>query len=281
MAEPRIALCFSGQIRTGVEVAVNILNYLGELRSNCDVFVHTWDVATTSPVCNSDNSLADHFKVDKNVFSNFHSVYNPISMVVEPYDLVETSNTFGGGRIFPQYSNKISSMFESIYEANKLKKNHEEKYGFKYDYAIRIRPDIVFHPRKSLKQDLAELDGALERHGENFFSVGNHHGHPTESSHLEDIFWISSSEIMDKLAEFVYVRAEHPAGVDVGEAGHVDWQQHMKSWVNNTLGIAYKFMDDSAMRIYYQSNLKENMEIVNPEFGPPPHYGRFTGNQKQ
>lgn len=291
----KIALCFSGQIRTGVEVAPNILNYLGDLRENCDIFVHTWDVETSSQhdYLYKDQDKLDkiknlHFEVkDKNVFSNFRAAYLPTTMIVEPYNSVETTDTWGGRRQHKKHANKMVAMFESIYEANKLKKMHEEKYDFKYDYVVRIRPDLVFHPRKSLKQDIDELDhpnwgDILQRrynHRSRATASPNsplsfvYGAHFEASDHLEDIFWISNSEIGDTLAEYGVHRANCPAGVEIGEPGYIDWQIHMATWTRNELGLNYIELSDNAIRVYYQSHLESNMEILNPLFGDPPNYG--------
>jgi hypothetical protein len=268
MDDLKVALCFSGQIRTGAEVAPNIFNYLGELKENCDVFVHTWDAETTSPVMTQDN-IPEHnrHKVNGSTFSRFHSAYSPISMTVEPHDLVEISDVFGGGRVFDDYPYPLLSMFESIYEANKLKKAHEEKYKFKYDYVVRIRPDIVFDPSKSLKEDLALLQNE-----ERFFLVADHHGRSSSNNaHVEDIFWIASSEIMDELAGFVFVRARGNQSTD--------WQVQMSQWVKGELGLSFRRLKNNMMRIYYQYDLDQKSDIISPELGAAPHYGRVRGNQ--
>ena len=39
----RIAICFSGQLRTGVWAIPAIKSFIGDLWENCDFFLHTWD----------------------------------------------------------------------------------------------------------------------------------------------------------------------------------------------------------------------------------------------
>ena len=39
----KIAVCFSGQIRTAVENFINIKNFLGDIYNDCDFFMHCWD----------------------------------------------------------------------------------------------------------------------------------------------------------------------------------------------------------------------------------------------
>jgi len=45
----KIAVCLSRQVRTGADVFFSLKNYIGELWDNCDFFMHTWDIETTSP----------------------------------------------------------------------------------------------------------------------------------------------------------------------------------------------------------------------------------------
>ena len=59
----RIAVCFSGQIRTGVQTAPNIKRYIGDLDPVCDYFVHTWDHQSPN------HAAHDLVPVDKNIFS--------------------------------------------------------------------------------------------------------------------------------------------------------------------------------------------------------------------
>ena len=39
----KIAVCFSGQIRTGIENHPNIKEFFGKLYNDCDFFIHTWN----------------------------------------------------------------------------------------------------------------------------------------------------------------------------------------------------------------------------------------------
>ena len=76
----KIALCFSGQIRTGVLTSNNIKNFIGDLINQCDVFVHTWDVITQT---SSDLSIAGvPFKEPDELFENFSKLWNPKNMVI-------------------------------------------------------------------------------------------------------------------------------------------------------------------------------------------------------
>ena len=118
----KIALCFSGQIRTGNITAPNILRYIGDLRDSCDIFVHTWDIESISQayyaLMQVNAELSDKknitFKVDPNVFAEFYRLYNPVAMTVTEYDLLGFEDTWGGRRINPITAIKGFSFLESI-----------------------------------------------------------------------------------------------------------------------------------------------------------------------
>lgn len=222
----RIAVCFSGQIRTGVQTAPNILRYIGDLRSECDIFVHTWDIRTDPQQQRPEdpNLLID---VDKRIFVDFYNLYNPLAMVVEPYRLRAISSTWGGERVDAQTGKNYVAMFESIHESNQLKIRHEQKHGFVYDRVIRIRPDLTFNPSRSLRDDLihAPVDDRT--------FVSEYHKSGFNDNKLEDIYWIASSQAMDKICNFHEVRASS------GSRG--DWQVEMANWVKSPdIGLVIK-----------------------------------------
>ena len=41
----KIAICFSGMIRTGVYAAPLIKKFIGRYYDNVDIFIHTWDIS--------------------------------------------------------------------------------------------------------------------------------------------------------------------------------------------------------------------------------------------
>lgn len=262
----RIAVCFSSQIRTGVITAPNIKNYIGDLYSFCDFFVHTWDIETLSQNdINSHNQDKTTFENNKNkpvivkkeVFNKFYSLYNPISMVVEPYFSTNHLEVAGGRRYNKKIDGSVLSLFESIYECNLLKKNHEEKYGFKYDYVLRLRPDLVIHPRKKLETDISEVT----QH--NTLVYAGHKKRDYVNQHrIEDIFWISKSEILDQVSNFFEYESKSLFDKNNNQ---YDWQEVMNGWVINNLKISPIVLKDSTMCPYYISDLKINADVMGTE----------------
>jgi hypothetical protein len=249
----------------------NIKNYIGELYEKCDFFAHFWDIETISQNdLNSINSNTEEYgkllnvpiKIDKKVFSEFYSIYSPLSMTVDSYFSTKYKSIPGGRRYSNNIKSDVIALFESVYECNKLKMDYEKKHNFKYDYVVRLRPDLVIHPEKSLKQDLIE-----------FFKIFDDNvllfaGHKNKSYHnqIEDIFWISKSEVMDKVSSFY----EYESKVDFNKNDKsYDWQSVMYDWVNGTLGVKSLRLENSVMCPYYISDLKTSTDIMGTEI-----YGR-------
>jgi hypothetical protein len=237
----KIAVCFSGQIRTGVYTAPNILNYIGSLLPNCDFFVHTWDVET-------DPHTANDFKlVDKSVFADFYRIYNPLDIVVEPYNTKPVSNDWGGFRVDEELGN-VYALYETIYKANRLKTRFEEEYKFKYDYVVRIRTDLVFDRSKTLKDDLALITDS------NMFVYGAHKC-DFGMSRLEDIFWIAPSYLMDEICNFYRVRALSGVCGLPNTPTFVDTQIHIANWIRDGLGFRFRSLQNNHIKIFRRSDI--------------------------
>jgi len=237
----KIAVCFSGQIRTGVQTAPNIKRYIGDLDPVCDYFVHTWDHQSPN------HAAHDLVPVDKNIFSEFYKLYNPIAMTVEPYaNRKAPAGVWGGYRVDPITGRKVHSMFESIYKSNRLKKTHEEDNGFVYDYVVRIRTDTVFHNEKLLRSDIGEhFSHTMTLPDSNsVFLAAFHQGN--KPNKLEDIFWIARSPTMDKIAEFYRVRADSHREDDP--------QGHMAEWIKNDLNLVFHPLANSKIKFLRVNN---------------------------
>ena len=234
----KIAICFSGQMRTGVQTEPNIKRYIGDLLPICDFFVHTWD--HQSPP----SAAGTLVPVDKSVFADFYRLYNPKSMTVDEYlPKRAPDNIWGGYRIDTATGKKYVSMFESIYKANELKKLYEKNNSFVYDYVVRIRTDSIFHQDKSLRADIAELFNKTMTNPDNFI-IAYHKG--VNENKVEDIFWLAKSPTMDKLAEFYEYRA------NIGNED--DWQVQMANWVKNDLKLVYHGLPNSNIKLLRVDN---------------------------
>ena len=137
----KIALCLSGQLRF-VEQGFNEVIYPYILAGNSiDVFIHSWDINTqvgTKFLAGNMHPVGDIITSD--LVDQTLQLYAPTNYKIEPqieFPVLDWKSNHMPGF----YSKNVYSMFYSIYQANKLKYDHEVKNNFKYDLVIRNRFD--------------------------------------------------------------------------------------------------------------------------------------------
>jgi hypothetical protein len=275
----RIAVCFSGQIRSGWHSHENIIRYIGDLLPNCDFFVHTWDAESrgtgfanrlggesTAEIWHTPSQLSS-----RHLLAKFYEAYSPRLMECEEYHLQPTKNLWGGRRFDPNKNVWHVSMWRSIYEANLLKKQYSVKNNISYDFTVRIRPDIVFGEEKSLFDDIAQIKNDSTLVFGDHYNIWPNHG----LTRLEDIFWISSTKVMDEVVEFYDYYSNSVANIDdPNSTEYRDWQWHLANWITNELGYYFYPLINNKMRIYHSVDIDNNVDPLNPGFGNPP--GKFT-----
>lgn len=146
----KIAVCFSGNIRTGVNAFPNIKRYFGPLFDNIDFFVHTWDLEDVAPPfleCYENRSLLFYhlrtyvpYNLHETKVHKFNQLYNPKRFVVDP----------------PLHRTTVEKpMWVSMQKSLDLMREYENLNNFKYDIVVRLRPDLLFHPgASSFKKDI-------------------------------------------------------------------------------------------------------------------------------
>ena len=112
MKSGKVAICISGQLRTGILGHDVFRRFFGSL-DNYDIFYHTWTL-------------------EPDVSLKLQSLYSPMKFIEEPSIDVDEVGNFG-------------SMLYSIMMANELKKQHEIENNFRYDLVIKTRFDLIFH----------------------------------------------------------------------------------------------------------------------------------------
>jgi hypothetical protein len=275
----RIALCFSGQNRTGHITADNIKRYIGDLLPACDVFAHFWNSETRGTgyanrvgavSTDAEWHTAEKSNPEKNV--EFYRQWAPRTIMVEEYDLQPTKSTWGGRRWDPVEQKWHVSMWRSLYEANKLKMDYAQKNQIVYDYTVRIRSDLVFGADKRLADDLK-----LITH-ENIFLFGDHYGiWPIHGlGRIEDILWIGPSKLMDQISTYYACYTNTVSNIDDPHSpGYQDWQWHSANWIVNQLGYQFLPLADNTMRIYTEQDIELKIDPLDPGFGPPGKPGGF------
>lgn len=130
----RIAICLSGYVRNW-EHCLDSFKLHAIQNYDCDIFIHTWD--------KKDYFLRIQNPTDLDV-EKLESGFLPKSILVEEKPDFVLSDL----QISKNNENRdcagIMSMFYSIYKANELKRNYEDKFNIKYDVVIRTRPDVLY-----------------------------------------------------------------------------------------------------------------------------------------
>jgi hypothetical protein len=188
-------------MRTGYFGSDNIKNYLGDLLPHCDFFIHTWDTHFPKLPCPSSivkgtdiwESLNNQkpYSLTFSEINKFLNIYNPKKYEVESYnhfiDKIREKN-ISAERFFKPY-------WHSIYNSNRLKCEYENENNFKYDYVLRIRPDLLIDPRSSLREDII-LCGLKSK------VLLTYNGESSDVTlFLDDIYHFSNNNTMDTFCE--------------------------------------------------------------------------------
>jgi hypothetical protein len=139
----KVALCLSGQARFLKTCYYESMkpNIIDDL--NPDVFIHTWDTSTmVDQHFINGNGWVMGDKIPHDLMETMVDLYKPKKHVIEPQKYFEQNKW--SNRLMPSIkSDHMYSMFYSINESNKLKKQYEEENNFIYDWVIRIRFDMA------------------------------------------------------------------------------------------------------------------------------------------
>jgi hypothetical protein len=187
----KIAVCFSGQIRTGIQTSPNIKRFIGELWDNCDFFVHTWNYESYKSFSKSSiNNIQllprqNHFITTEKI-ETFSSCYDPKVIVVEnfeDYTITQPRN--------------INPIWYSTSESFKIMEKYSTEHDIKYDIVIKIRPDVIFGKNRKLinEVNLYEKDPTVL-----YSDIYN-------EMRLDDVFWILNFENACKMyTVFDYIK---------------------------------------------------------------------------
>lgn len=115
LANKKVAICLSGQIRDGYKECLNLIDIFLIKGLRCDVFCCFGDC---------DNTIKEYVQ----------EKLKPKKIKYVGDYKKDKNNTIGQGFL---------SMYNKIYLSNELKKQYEKENNFIYDYVIRIRPDLI------------------------------------------------------------------------------------------------------------------------------------------
>lgn len=185
----KVAVCFSGMIRTGVHAHNNLYKFLEPYRGEFKFFLHTWKYQYDRPP-----------RIDVNYSKTLEPVphqlnQNEISFLTNTFDFVsikiDTPEQIFGP--LPAIGPNMLSWHQSI----KLKQQYEITNNMCFDYVIKLRPDVIFRPGQTLWNILDKLD-TMD------FGLNHMYYHDILNIHeIDDVFYVSSSKAMDIAAQIV------------------------------------------------------------------------------
>jgi hypothetical protein len=213
----RIAVCFSGQLRTGVWAIPAIKSFIGDLWGNCDFFLHTWDSQNnknySNEVIKKLNSLMSidinytnpnrpiYGPIGNEDLNRFLTIYNPKLFLIENYKTTHNNIVNYRDSVAAQQNLSYNpadfppELYYSYYRSVEMVKQYEQQWGFTYDIIIKLRPDVIFpmhdgHPIYRHKR--ADLKNDIEK-------VLNNTNTLYKS---DDVYWISTGDIIKKVNLF-------------------------------------------------------------------------------
>lgn len=195
----RIAVCFSGQVRTGVENHLNIKKFLGELYKYCDFFMHCWDDCTYKTY-NTSNVCKSPIKEDIHKFDTLRELYLPKYMHIDSSD-----NSFGY-TISNEY--RLEPLWYSFLKSVQYKERYELENGFEYDYVIKIRYDVII----KLKDNVSRLIDEIYKMENNIFYINNYQKLPEQTIKdrlAYDVIFISKSKEMNIASNYFWEMAKN------------------------------------------------------------------------
>jgi hypothetical protein len=242
----KIAICLAGQLRTGVDASASLLRYIGDLLPHCDFFIHTWDVETYSSEgfsCSRYDELGllpnQAWPVSNSTLVKYVEILNPKRFVL------------GSFKQWEEMDNRPSHdpHLYSVRQTNNLKSAYETEHNFKYGVVLRTRPDLIYDSKKSLADDIADLE-----HNDRTFCYSQCFDTTVFANKIDNAFWIGSSYVMDQVSNFELIRGNmHPQF-------EMDGFMHFGNWVTLGLGFAVKKLSNSKIAVYreFHKDLKKD-----------------------
>lgn len=188
----RIAICFSGHVRTGCHAIPNILRFIGDLRPQVDIYIHTWDHSiqkrTNSREARTPTRLPD---ADR---SALMEGYSPARMEVDDYlrtirCMAEARSINIGDAMTDQIWDQaaipmldFNAMFYSWHRSVMMMAGS----GVSYDAVVRLRPDVIYAPATTLRSFIDDHSGDRDAF---WASI-------VDDTRIDDVVFVSSPSTM-------------------------------------------------------------------------------------
>jgi hypothetical protein len=191
----KIAVCFIGMIRTGIEAAASLKKWFGEYYDHIDFFMHTWDHTESKRWHNDCVFLKNNPNTQD---FNRSSSYDLLKELEARYDNkfvsveVENQYRFLSSPFFMQLT-AFSPQWYSWYKGMQLIDSYERVNNFQYDLVIKIRPDIIFPGYQNLDTEIVHFSKDITK----LYTLGY------APIRIDDVMFLGNSDIMKRSSQFV------------------------------------------------------------------------------
>jgi len=223
----RIAICFSGELRTACHAALGIQQWIGSLWSSCDFFIHTWDRNTYKvgqphlchdvyrvsgqPLEPADCHRYWYRPVTDSELDCIRSFYQPKALVCDRFLSVQEQyhSSLSVSGLDPSLA--WQPMYHSYSRSIELMTAWASERGVHYDLVFKLRPDVSYcHQDPGSTLFAKTISGSsladhilVEQHTLNSRTI--------TSSCFDDIIWWGSLGVMQALACYSQYLSEHSA----------------------------------------------------------------------
>ena len=267
----RIALCLSGQMRTYKSCYSSLMkNLINPL--NPDIFIDTWSNSGISTYLNRRYNINKKYSIVKEneiKIEELKSLYKTNHIHIEKFKSRYVNELNGISvpeevkKIGPRQYQGNLPMFYKMYKCNKMKCEYEEKYNFKYDLVIRMRPDIQLKDKLPIKFFIKNKNI--------FFRPSANHG-KLPAKFCTDQFGIGNSEVMDYYSNIFKNLTEYwknPFG-DKDELIKLGFTENEINEYPSNLNICYRLGERLMTYHMYKSNYKildysTNFKLIRPK----------------
>jgi len=222
----RVALCISGQMRTYLDCIDSVYKHI-MTKCNPDVFIHTWE---STGGCEYIGEKESDILV---LETELKKIYNAKVVVVEKFK-DSYFDEIGGVKIPPilkeleyEHAKTFLPMLYKMKKCDQLRQHYEEDNSFKYDFVIRIRPDLKL--TSNIPEYVFENRNILWTRD-------------CDSFRINDQYLIASSEIMDKFMSL--------------------WEKLEEYW-EDPLGSSYFTTHKLGNRLFYFHLKEHNIQFLN------------------
>jgi len=228
----KIAVCMSGESRTWKIAAPSIINFFKSQNHEVKFFGHTWAMNSWKTFDNNGISDYEHERLDQmHLKEQLQKTFNFEKLVVDPpytFDISRIEDTevrknpehcigweLAANYIVPRV---WSSLFNSQMQSNFLKQEYEIENNMQFDFVVKCRFDIAYHPSVRFENYLPTKEMT--------FKNGVYASLSTFRSEfnlpvIDDVIYFGSSPAMD-LLETVYRVYQNADFFNMVKAGYYD-----------------------------------------------------------